>query len=255
MRLHVLSDLHLELGPGTAVANARARGIAVPEVGADAVVLAGDTANAADGVRWAALIWPDRPVIYVLGNHEHYGWAVDATVRACRAAARGTSVRVLENETAELAGVRILGATLWTDFRLHGAPRASAEAATRWMADFSVIRNRHGRTLSPCDTIACHRRTRAWLARELGATDATTVVVTHHAPHPQSDRFGDLASAAFVSDLGALIERFRPSLWVHGHTHACNDYRVGATRVVSNQAGYPHEETNWDPGFCIDLPG
>lgn len=254
MRLHVLSDLHLELGPGSAAENEAALGLAIPDTDADAVVLAGDIANGADGVRWAARRWPGRPVVYVLGNHEHYGHRVDATLQACREAARGSSVHVLENEAVTLGGVRILGATLWTDFRLHGRPLEAAQAAASWMPDFHIVRNRRDAVFTPRDAIACHRRTRRCLARALAATEGPAVVVTHHAPHPHSDQFGDLASGAFVSDLEWLIRRHAPALWIHGHTHGGDDYRVGATRVVSNQAGYVDEVTDWDPGLCVEVP-
>jgi len=65
--------------------------------------------------------------------------------------------------------------------------------------------------------------------------------VTHHAPHRRSihARFGtDALNAAFASDLSELIARFRPALWVQGHTHCSCDYRVGDTRVLCNPKGY-----------------
>lgn len=253
MRLHVLSDLHLETGPGSPAGNAAALGVEPAEVDADAVVLAGDIAGGADGVRWAAARWPHRPVVYVLGNHEHYGRRVDETLRACRAAARDTRVHVLENDAVDVAGVRILGATLWTDFRLGGTPEVSAAVAAGWMPDFSIIRNRRDATLRVRDTVACHRRTRAWLERACATAPGPVVVVTHHAPHPASDHFGNLSSPAFVSDLAERIERWAPALWIHGHTHGRDDYRVGATRVVSNQAGYADEATGWDPAFRVEV--
>jgi Icc-related predicted phosphoesterase len=254
MRLHLLSDLHLEMGAETPDQALAARGLEIPDVAADAVVLAGDIAQAAEGVRWAARRWPHRPVVYVLGNHEHYGGRVDATLAACRAAARGTRVHVLENDVVTIAGVDILGATLWTDFRLAGMPGASAAHVADWMPDFRVIRNRRDQPLDPRDTVACHRRTRMWLRRRLAAATRPCVVVTHHAPHPRSDHFGDLASAAFVSDLRRLLMDSGPALWIHGHTHGRDDYRVGPTRVVSNQAGYAGEGCAWDPGLVVDVP-
>ncbi len=36
----------------------------------------------------------------------------------------------------------------------------------------------------------------------------------------------------------------QPQLWVHGHTHASLDYRIGATRVVCNPFGYARDEEN-----------
>jgi predicted phosphodiesterase len=62
MRFHVLSDLHLEFGPFNP-----------PAVEADAVILAGDIHPGRNGLKWALATFPNRPVIYVLGNHECYG--------------------------------------------------------------------------------------------------------------------------------------------------------------------------------------
>jgi 3',5'-cyclic AMP phosphodiesterase CpdA len=41
-----------------------------PAVEADAVILAGDISTDRNGLKWALKTFPDRPVIYVLGNHE-----------------------------------------------------------------------------------------------------------------------------------------------------------------------------------------
>jgi hypothetical protein len=46
----------------------------------------------------------------------------------------------------------------------------------------------------------------------------------------------------------------RVPLWIHGHTHYCVDYEVAGTRVVSNQRGYPDQETGFDPALVVDIP-
>jgi hypothetical protein len=41
---------------------------------------------------------------------------------------------------------------------------------------------------------------------------------------------------------------------VHGHTHHRVDYRIGATRVLSNQRGYPDERVAaFDPALVVRL--
>lgn len=57
----VLSDLHQEFGS-----------VDLPNVAADAVVLAGDIDRGVKGVVWARQAFPGIPVLYVAGNHEHY---------------------------------------------------------------------------------------------------------------------------------------------------------------------------------------
>ena len=71
-----------------------------------------------------------------------------------------------------------------------------------------------------------------------------TIVVTHHAPSSRSippNNVGDVLSAAFASDLDLMIQASRIPLWIHGHTHYNVDYKIGVTRIYSNQRGYPSE--------------
>ena len=62
MELHILSDLHLEMGNYTPTVPA-----------ADLVILAGDIHKGAQAVRWAFREYPQLPVLLVPGNHEYYG--------------------------------------------------------------------------------------------------------------------------------------------------------------------------------------
>jgi len=64
-----------------------------------------------------------------------------------------------------------------------------------------------------------------------------TVVVTHHAPHPNSLRDGrvsELLDGAYASDLSAIMESSdAPDLGIHGHILEVRDYVVGSTRVIA----------------------
>jgi Icc-related predicted phosphoesterase len=86
---------------------------------------------------------------------------------------------------------------------------------------------------------------------------ARTIIVTHHAPNAKSippDHEGSLLNAAFVSNLDTLVEQSGVPLWIHGHTHHNVDYRIGSTRVLSNQRGYPDQLTpGFDSGMVVEL--
>jgi len=263
VRIAVLSDLHLEirrrhlLRAGLSEAEAAA---AVDELlapareaarGADLAVIAGDVDNGAAAFRAAAGIAGDVPAVYVAGNHEFYRHEVEPLLAELRAAAAGGATRFLEDESAafDLGGrrVRVLGCTLWTDYALLGA---EAQAGAMAQAAETILDHRRitcggGAPFVPADAMDRHRRSRAWLERALGSSfDGATVVVTHHAPSGASiaPQFrGDPLSPAFASDLNDLIERSRPAVWIHGHTHHDVDYRIGTTRVLSRQWGYPSE--------------
>ena len=111
MRIHLLSDLHLEFAP-----------FDLPAVDADVVVLAGDVHTGRNGLKWIRSAIPETPVIYVLGNHEFYGQTLPKLTDELQVEAEGANVHVLENDRIEIAGVTFLGATLWTDFAVNGDP-------------------------------------------------------------------------------------------------------------------------------------
>jgi hypothetical protein len=85
-------------------------------------------------------------------------------------------------------------------------------------------------------------------------------VVTHHAPHPNCEhatyKGGDL-SPAYCSDLGWLIDRYQPDLWISGHTHASHDFEIRRTRLLSNQRGYSnvpeHADAVFKPFLVIEI--
>lgn len=277
MKLLILSDLHLEfaamdLAPGDF----------------DAVVLAGDIqAPGRKGVCWAAAepAFAGKPVVYVPGNHEYYGQVMAKELVAMRESAEGTGVRVLDRDVVTLedsAGpVRVLGLTLWTDFKLpvlgaEGQWRSAASAAmaeaSHGLNDFSVIKVLRSppetgtRRLRPLDTAQLHHVGRQWLLARLAEPwPGRTVVVTHHAPHP-----GSVAACferswltpAFVSQLPEACFT-GVDLWVHGHTHDSFDYVVnrpdgGTCRVVCNPRGYVRwdgalENRRFVPGWVLEV--
>jgi hypothetical protein len=248
MRLHVLSDLHLEFADWTP-----------PALDVDLVVLAGDVHVGTAGVAWAAAAFAGRPVVYVPGNHEYYGASYPRHRDALRRAAAGTCVHVLDCGVLDLPALRVLGCTLWTDFALNGDRRAAMALAGRMMWDYRQIRvSPRQRPAQPTDALRWHRRARAWLARELADRSRPTVVVTHHAPSlgSTSPHADDRPYApAYASDLEALIAAHGPTAWIHGHTHRARNDHLGATRMVSNPRGYPDQpRTGFAPDFVLDIP-
>ncbi|MBI5441072.1 MAG: metallophosphoesterase family protein [Deltaproteobacteria bacterium] len=249
MRLHILSDLHLEYR----------RPLDLPRVDADVVVLAGDVDLGTEGVRWAARTFP-KPVIYVPGNHEFYTHDVDTALSRLRAEGRRSGhVHVLANDTWTYQGVRFVGTTLWTDFALFGPERANLAMnhCQRSMRDFQVIRQ-GWRRLTPEGWAGLHTENLGWLSSILSEPcPGPTVVVTHHLPSRRSvvtEYRTALLSAAFASDLEYLIGRNHARLWIHGHTHRSLRYRLKGTEVVCNPRGYPLLTGQWEnPEFEADL--
>lgn len=242
MKLHVLSDLHLEFCDYKPSALAQ---------DADAVVLAGDLCPGTAGIAWAANTFPGKTVIYVPGNHEYYH--EDLVAWHSEADALKTSfpnVHVLQADSLLLANgdgapVRVLGATLWTDFELYGSNRREfvAKKVENALMDYRAIKL-NKQQLRWRDTLEIHQGHRAWLlsqARAARSRGEKVVVVTHHAPSLRSSApvyVNDLVTAGFASNLESFASE-HVDVWVHGHMHNSSVYSLGQCLVVCNPRGYP----------------
>jgi predicted phosphodiesterase len=245
MKIQLASDLHLE-HIQRIFAGER---LIAPAHGADVLVLAGDIANGTQAIDLFK-DWP-VPVLYIAGNHEFYSQSIEQMRIDLRCAAEGTSIRFLDNEVADFGGVRFLGCTLWTDYRLtaNRTQRQLMENAELRLNDHHLIHTQEGR-FTAAMALAEHELSRAWLERQLDKPyDGKTVVISHHGPHPLSIHpryIGDITNAAFVSQLDDLLAK--SDLWLHGHIHDGVDYVVGNCRVVANPLGYPKNK------FATDNP-
>lgn len=284
MRLWIMSDIHIELTRGWDLASA-------PERPAfDVLVMAGDLVPGMErGVRWLVDRVPDKPVIYVAGNHEAYGEDETRTVEKAMQAAAGTNVHVLQNRTVTLEDrngkVTFAGATMWTDFELYGDQARAMAVANDRMNDFRKIRTAgYRQRFRAHHALARHRQSRAFLEAEMRRPREPghrLVVVTHHSPLPdppdeRPDPAGrlpdeEMLDGAYRSDLTALmksqpaadgVDALRPAdVWLFGHTHETIQTVVSETLVVSNSKGYgpwPPRESRWenphfDPNFILEI--
>lgn len=260
MRLHILSDLHIE-----------STAFDPPATEADVVILAGDIHNGTQGLEWAAERFSGRRILYVPGNHEYYDGELRSGMAALATAARALGIALLDNAETKIDGVRFLGATLWTDFCLDGAERRAEvmQLSRPYIVDFRAIRDGDG-LFTPETSVRLHEASRAWLGERLTEHfPGPTVVITHHAPHPLSvhARFAKHpANGGFVSNLEDVMGT--AVLWIHGHTHNSFDYSVKGTRVVCNPRGYVYvkkapntdtvlavkaENREFDPGLVVTV--
>jgi Icc-related predicted phosphoesterase len=248
MRIHILSDLHLEFAP-----------FQLAQVDSDLVVLAGDIHTGVNGFKWIRETFPVQQIIYVLGNHEFHGQKLPKLTVEIKAAAADTNIHILENDAVEIGGVIFLGATLWTDFRLQGDVVLAEVAAQTGMTDFRRIRTTPTyRRFRPADARRIHTQSLGWLDQQLETVRGRkVVVVTHHAPSPQSipRRFwNDPLNPAFASNLESFVIASNASLWIHGHIHQHSDYVIGSTRVIANPRGYPSEsQIGFNPTLVVEI--
>jgi len=244
MRLHLLSDLHLDIDATFQ-----------PQVlDADVTILAGDIHKGVRALEWARAQFAGR-VLLVAGNHEFYGGHLEYTLRKMIDAS-DDRVQVLERDAVIIDGVRFLGATGWTDFAARDEPMAAKRAALMSMNDYRRIRTDVWRRIRPLDVEARSMLTHAWLREKLAEPFAgKTVVITHHAPSLRClSGVPNPLDAAYANDWDDLLQP-PVDLWVHGHTHDPMDHCIGGVRVVCNPRGYPGEPLGapFDPAKIVEL--
>ncbi|WEJ31718.1 metallophosphoesterase [Devosia sp. SD17-2] len=125
MRLWIVSDLHTDHTPWSPSV--------VPHH--DVMVIAGDISNSHETVlselsRLQSLT--GRPVVFVPGNHDLSGGPLDAFEHA----GTGPVIVLPAGQAVVIAGVRFVGATLWTDFEIAGDVHASEAWAARCMPEY-----------------------------------------------------------------------------------------------------------------------
>jgi Icc-related predicted phosphoesterase len=253
MRIHLSSDLHLELTDGV-----------TPPLNdqADVIVLAGDIAVGDQVLSYVEQLTRQHrqaEILFVAGNHEYYGADYDQRQAAYqRAFADFERAHFLEREAVTVDGVRFLGCTLWSGF--DSLPDTDSAEAMREagsiIPDFALIR-RGGALFQPQDALKEYRASRKWLREQLDAGDAARSVIITHFPPSLNVSHGtipvNVLSAYFQADCDELIHRYQPALWLYGHNHWSDDVNMGSTRLVSNQGGYPNEGVVYNPQLLIDL--
>lgn len=207
--------------------------------------------------------WAGCPVIATPGNHDYYGdsiWKSDE--RMMRQAQESEhDIRILNPGVTEVAGTRIIGAALWTDYRMRAPDGNNWEirnACESIMNDHKRIRWGHGsfRPVRADDLATLHQEHKSFIANTLETPfEGPTLVMTHHAPSEQSIKFRGISEHvdhAYASNLEDFILDHAPDIWVHSHTHNREDYMIGDCRVLSNSKGYPDQNTGFDRDVIFD---
>lgn len=229
MKLLICSDIHADF---------HYRGIAfLTKEECDVILIAGDLGTPETLYDTLAELGElKKPVVYVLGNHDYVDWPRDEVDAECaRVEAQYPHVQRMENSMVTIGHRRFLGGTLWY-----------AAKPDKGFFDFRRIpglKNWYREA---------NKATLDYILENAGPDD---IVVTHHLPSWKSvhPKWQNADNSFFVCpEAEPVIEATQPMLWIHGHTHDVCDYMYGATRVLCNPLGYPHENKGWRP-LVIDV--
>jgi Icc-related predicted phosphoesterase len=204
------------------------------------------------------------PVVLVPGNRDYYQASILEGLREAMhlAASFFPNVHVLSRRSVVLGGYRFIGATLWSDFNLHGNMSWAMRCAQTELDDYREIKfsNVPPEQFSSGHSSGQNHIDKHFLRTTLdNPFDGPTVVITHHAPSILSlgPHFaGAPLPASTVTNFEPDIARYQPVAWIHGHIHHRSDYFIMGTRVICNPRGHPAEPVpNFDPSFVVNLGG
>lgn len=243
MKMLLASDLHLEFAKTQQHFMKSPIVQTLPDPSEyDIVVLAGDIGSGFNGLNTIRLLIPeDKLIIFVPGNHEHYG--KDYTVM--NVAFQNYKIKntiIMSPGAKSIDGITFIGATLWSSATLNGYPN-TRDQIQRAIADFRVVKYGPIEMFSVGRMQLINDREKLFIEEQLQAAKGKKVVITHFLPttdciHPKYA--GDALNPYFVNELDYLVEE--ADLWLFGHTHERMDLtHKSGTRMVCNPHGYPNE--------------
>lgn len=260
MKFRVISDLHIDINEHTPL-----------EYDDDIfTVIAGDISGKGDWTK----NWVDKNIkngVFIEGNH--IGYSDERTIDELNnfysiTYPISTDVSYLHNAFKEVEDVLFVGATLWTDFTLNTKGDKEKQLdnmflGKRNMNDFRlnhVYKDGEYRELTPEDVLEYNRQSFNVLKGVVERNPLKKiVVVTHHAPTPESigsDYVDNILNPCYANDLkDFILANPQIKVWIHGHIHSNSDYMVGTTRVICNPRGYEEFEVNpnWNKDLIIEV--
>jgi Icc-related predicted phosphoesterase len=181
-----------------------------------------------------------KHVIFVAGNHDFWYGEPTQILKFLRAEFKALkNFHFLENDWIIIDGQRFLGATLWF-------PDPGEDAPKKQINDFELIEN-----FEPW-VYEQNKTTIKFFKDNIKEDD---IVITHHLPSEKSiAKFykNNPLNCFFVHDIEEdIIKKYKPKVWVYGHTHSSGRFSIDNTRMICNPFGYARHSENLE--FYPDL--
>ena len=244
MKLHILSDLHLERDPSFELKNVN---------DSDILILAGDIGDPnskeyKDLIQSASKMY--KYIFIIKGNHECYNYTIQETDGIINYICKEyNNVYYLNRSYIDIDNIRIIGTTLWSNII-----DSQRENINIFIRDFQLIKN------WSIDTYNLeHTKDIAFIKEQIEKSlndNKELVVVTHHPPtqlNTSNPEYNNSPlSSAYSSNLEYLLGN-PIKLWIYGHTHYSSQQELNNTKLVSNQKGIISQSIGFDPDFQIHL--
>ena len=251
MKIQIASDLHLETWRDTKLDEQAFK----PAKDRDLLILAGDIGVGIGALQFIMGELQHSPVVYVAGNHEHYGLTMHGEVEETWTSIANDTpgLHFLNGKAVTIDEVRFYGCTWYSN--LWGATgRKTQTAISRYITDFRPPRDDCGRWTVDRHVETHERETQA-MREHAGEVD---VVVTHwpptlkamHSKYAKARGTEAFLNRYFINDEDDLLREMDAKFWISGHTHEPHEATVGRTTSVGNPTGYRGEKRG--EGFAPD---
>lgn len=193
-----------------------------------------------------------KTTFWIPGNHEYYYDKADN--RGVLDTKIMENIFLVNNCIKEISGTNLIFSTLWSNIS-----QARHWTIQQAISDFKVIKyNDH--LFNVDDYNLLHQASIAFLKKSLAIkSDNKNIVITHHVPtfvsYPEKYRNSKI-NEAFATNLTYLIEESNIDYWIYGHHHCnVNDFKIGNTKLVTNQLGYIkyNENVGFNSKACIKV--
>lgn len=250
MKVSIVSDIHLEFSKDVFLNN---------DENSDLLILAGDIGSGISPETDSFILnccKMYKDVIFVLGNHEFYGFDInDVVAHWVDFSSRLTNLHFLNNSSCEVDGIKFIGSTLFSDTVNDLTIPESLyvnkikHSFKKEINDFNSI-YLNGSKITVDEYNDEYVKSINYITDEINKeTDFKKVLITHYATMMPSigDEFvGSPSRPFFTTDLSNLICNSDLDLVVHGHLHNKSDYEYFGKRVICHPYGYGQ-----DYGFKI----
>lgn len=265
MKIRVLSDLHIDINHNYPL-ELKDKDVFT--------IVAGDTA----GDPRESIDWIHKNIrrgIIITGNHivyNHHKKPIQDLKQYFAAAFPPDSpVTYLDHMTGtiskEINGQIFIGTTLYSDYELYphfSKERAMLDACSPrlGMTDFQLglVRTKDGiRTVSPPDYRRWFIESKKEITRVVESNpDKDIIMVTHHCPTGlccYCYRDEEYLNPSYASNMENFITQHpNIKLWITGHVHHRNTFKIGDCLIVQNPRGYEvrGEVGDFTPDFFVD---
>lgn len=157
----------------------------------------------------------------------------------------------MNNKLYIIDRINIIGTTLWSYI-----PTNCSNYISKVINYYYIIKNYEIGNLiliTTDDTNAWNKESINFIENEINKCHLSCIILTHHAPLFSNEEKNQYTADpkylngnnnyAFHNNLEYLL-KFPINVWLYGHTHYTNKFKINNIIVTSNQLGYASEERN-----------